>query len=151
MSRNLRMTESELAARDVRITAIAKVTEGKVGKFKPVILTEHQEQCLVIAWAETHPIAKHIVAVPNGANKSPAAAAKFKREGLRAGYPDLILDYASGGFYGLKIEMKRTKGGVVSPEQKKWEQILLANGYAYYTCRGADAAIKAIREYLGEI
>ena len=121
---------------------------GKVGKFKPIIPTEHQEQCAVIAWCDQHPIAKHIFAIPNGANKSPATAAKFKREGLRRGIPDLFLPVASRGFHGLFIEMKRVKGSVQADAQLQKAVELEDLGYHVETCRGAQTAIDLIRWYL---
>ena len=76
------------------------------------------------------------------------AALKFKREGLRAGYPDLGLDMARGEYHGLRIEMKRRKGGVVSIEQLAWHNLLRKQGYAVRVCKGADDAIQALEWYL---
>jgi hypothetical protein len=122
----------------------------KTRGIKPVIRipTEHEEQCAVIALADQHPIAKHLFAIPNGANKSPATAAKFKREGLRAGYPDLGLDVARRGYHGLRIEMKRSKGGVVSENQSHWFAFLTDQGYCCKLCRGAEEAIEVLEWYL---
>ena len=123
---------------------------GKVGKFKPIIPTEHQEQCRVIEWCDQHPVAKHIFAIPNGANKSPATAAKFKREGLRKGVPDLFLPVARSSYHGLFIEMKRTKGGRSSLEQSDWCHNLRVFGFEVLVCHGADKAIAMIQSYLNE-
>jgi hypothetical protein len=142
---------------------VARVSKtGKVGKFKPLqplkptkaekfakikLPTEHQEQVAVIAWCDAHPIAKHIFAIPNGANKSFASAAKFKREGLRKGVPDLFLPVRRGSFCGLFIEMKRKINSNVSAEQKEWVKFLNKD-YAVRVCKGSDEAIALIREYL---
>ena len=115
---------------------------------KKAVPTESQEQIAVIKWCDTQPLAKYIFAIPNGANKSMASAAKFKREGLRSGYPDLGLDIARNGFHGLRIEMKRTKGSVTSKEQLDWIDFLHEQGFACFVCRGADEAIRVIEEYL---
>ena len=129
--------------------AIAKVSKsGKVGKFVLPVPTEHAEQCAVIEWCNLHAIAKHIFAIPNGSNKSPAAAAKFKREGLRSGIPDLFLPVPRGVFCGLFLEMKRTKGSVTSKEQFIWLEYLNERGYKTEICKGADEAIATIKEYL---
>ena len=159
-----RPTEAELAAKsarnrkakaetwgrdDIIKATFAQVSKaGKVGK--PIIPTEHQEQCKVIEWCDQHPLAKHIFAIPNGAKKSPAAAAKFKREGLRKGVPDLFLPVASKGFHGLFIEMKRVKGSVLSVDQGLAITQLGLNGYACFVCHGADEAIAVIQDYLKE-
>lgn len=119
-------------------------------KANPRCPTEHQEQCAVIAWADTHPLACMIFAIPNGSHKSPAMAAKFQREGLRKGYPDLGLDVARKGFHGLRIELKRVKGSKTSEEQEDWRDFLLSQDYAAHICKGADEAIRVIKDYLGE-
>jgi VRR-NUC domain len=138
MTKMLRMTEEQLAAR--------KASNAK----KPVVRvpTEHEEQCKVIEWCDQDPIAKKIFAIPNGSHKSPATAAKFKREGLRPGVPDLFLPVARRGFHGLFIEMKRTKGSVISDDQGKWIVQLGLDGYSCWVCRGADEAISVIQDYL---
>lgn len=127
----------------------ARITEGKLQKFKPVVPSEHQEQCLVIAWCDLHPVAKHIFAIPNGSNKSVATAMKFKREGLRSGVPDLFLPVPRGGCAGLFIEMKRApgKGGTTTAAQREWANFL-SKDYACYVARGADQAIAIIKKYL---
>ena len=163
MSKMLRMTEESLKQRIDMIKAkrikperkpvlqVAKLDKkGKVGKFKPIIPTEHQEQTAVIQWCDQHPIAKLIFAIPNGANKSPATAAKFKREGLRKGVADLFLPVARSGFYGLFIEMKRRKGSVTSPEQVTFAAQVHKQGYCYFVCYGAENAIGVIARYLEE-
>lgn len=48
----------------------------------------------------------------------------------------------------LRVEMKRRKGGVVSPEQKEWGKIYELAGIPCKVCRGADEAIKFVNKYL---
>ena len=118
--------------------------------IKPLIPTESQEQCAVIKWADAQPeICGRLMSIPNGANKSPATAAKFKREGLRPGVPDLFLPIAKHEYHGLWIEMKRRKGGKLSDAQKMWIEILRYEDYAAYCCEGADEAISTIKKYMG--
>ena len=118
--------------------------------IKSVIPTESREQCIVIRWADAIPaICGRLMAIPNGANKSPASAAKFKREGLRAGVPDLFLPIARQGFHGIWIEMKRSKGGKLSDAQTNWVWFLRDEGYEAYVCAGAEEAILTIKLYMG--
>ena len=118
--------------------------------IKPLIPTESQEQCAVIKWVDSQPlICGRLMSIPNGANKSPASAAKFKREGLRPGVPDLFLPIAQQGFHGLWIELKRSKGGTVSLAQRDWTIFLRSRDYAAYICEGADEAILTIKRYMG--
>jgi hypothetical protein len=79
-----------------------------------------------------------------------SVAKRLKAEGLRKGVPDVALDHARGGWYGLRIEMKRLKNSTVSPEQKAWGQQLMAEGYAWRVCRGWEEARDVILEYLAQ-
>jgi len=152
MSKMLRMTEEQFRTASSKPFSANEKKKLARRRIKTVELfpTEHQEQCRVIAWCDAHPIAKTIFAIPNGSHKSPAMAAKFKREGLRPGVPDLFLPVPSKGYHGLFIEMKRTRGSVTSTAQKEWEHELREFGYGYYCCKGAEDAIQSIQNYLGE-
>lgn len=121
--------------------------------MKPPVPTEHAEQAVVIAWWSMYAPLKGIdyrllFAIPNGAHKSPGQAAKFRKEGLRPGVPDLLLALPRKGKAGLFIEMKRV-GGKVKPgsEQDKYAQLLRSVGYEVAECAGADEAIAAIEGY----
>jgi hypothetical protein len=113
--------------------------------------TESQEQAAVVDFClkAGYPF-NLIFAIPNGANKSPASAAKFKREGLRAGFPDLGLPYQNGRYAGLWVEMKRQRGSKTSDEQKEWKEKLEREGYAHVYAYGADEAIDFIKQYVKE-
>lgn len=115
--------------------------------------TEHDEQTVVVAWARLwsvrYPSLARLFAIPNGAHKSHAQARKFQLEGLRSGVPDLFLPVAASGHHGMFIEMKRRKGGVVSPEQMGWHVALREAGYHVAVCYGAEEAMDRIAEYLG--
>jgi len=120
--------------------------------------SEHAEQAFVVAWARAHehiePRLAMLLSIPNGANKSPAARAKFQREGLRAGVPDLFLAAPElvaweEPAHGLFVEMKRVRGGVVSPEQRAWHEALRGQGYRVVVAKGAEEGITAIQDYLG--
>ena len=56
--------------------------------------------------------------VPNGGKRNAREAAKFKRMGVKAGIPDLLIFNPSGEYNGLAIELK-VKGGKVRPNQKE--------------------------------
>jgi hypothetical protein len=116
----------------------------KLAKNLP-IPTEHEEQAAVIAWADNHPEAWVLYANVNGQYRP----GQRPEPGLRTGIPDLFLPLARGGANGLYIELKRTKGGVVSEAQNFWIETLLNRGYWAVVCYGADEAIEAIIEYLG--
>ncbi len=116
--------------------------------------SEHQEQVLVVNWMDiTHPSeARFLAAVPNGANKSRASQARFKKEGLRAGYPDLLLDLPRGPYHGMRIEMKRKARSLskVSDDQYVWKVRLEDQGYYTVMCYGHAEAEAEITQYLNQ-
>jgi hypothetical protein len=127
-------------------------------------MTEHQEQAALFSWANMqtgkYPELRLMFAVPNGSNKSMAAAVKFKAEGLKSGVPDIFLPVARGTSHGLFIEMKQrkvkqdTKRNVkgqypkISDEQKAWLTALSAQGYSAWVAFGAEEAKDIILTYL---
>lgn len=87
-------------------------------------------------------------AIPNGGHRGKAPAGKLKAEGVRPGVPDYHLPVARGGYIGLWIELKRTKGGRTSPEQRAWIAALQAHGHRAVVCCGWEQAWAEIRDYL---
>jgi hypothetical protein len=115
---------------------------------RKLIPSEYDEQVAVIQWADLHPVAFQLYAISNGARVSIGQAVKLKKAGLRKGFPDLGLDVARGKFHGLRMEMKRRKGGRLDEDQIAWQMLLTAAGYKCVVVRGAEEAIVAINEYL---
>ena len=104
-------------------------------KITERIPTEHEEQRELVRWfRQTHPDVR-IFAIPNGGGRSPATAGRLKAEGVSAGVPDLFIPA-----WRLWIEMKRTKGGSVSAEQKDWIKYLSEIDYQTIICRGFEDA-----------
>ena len=117
---------------------------------------EYKEQKELIRWARmrsaTLPELKLLTSIPNGGYLlSPSAASKLKATGLSAGVPDLMLPVARGGYHGLFIELKRLKGGRVSPEQRWWAERLNSEGYLAVVCYGWNDARQIIESYLGQV
>lgn len=99
------------------------------------IPTEHEEQRELVRWfRQFHPDVL-IFAIPNGGSRSKASAGRLKAEGVVPGIPDLFVPAK-----GLWIEMKRVKGGALSPEQKAMMQYLEEVGYRAIVCKGAEDA-----------
>ena len=113
--------------------------------------SEATEQEIVINWCEynspRHPELKLIYHVPNGGSRNQLEAANLKRQGVKAGVPDLNLPVALHGFHGLYIEMKFGKNKTTE-KQKWWLEQLQQQGYKTAVCYGADEAIDTIKEYL---
>lgn len=114
--------------------------------------SEHAEQRALLTWASMsagkHPELRLLFAIPNGGARSKAAAGKLKAEGVKPGVPDLCLPVARGGFHGLYLEMKRTQGGTLSPEQKQWHQDLIEQDYHVALCKGQPSAQHTLTTYL---
>ena len=56
--------------------------------------------------------------VPNGGKRNPREGAKFKRMGVKAGIPDILIFNPNDSYNGLAIELK-VKGGKLSQSQKE--------------------------------
>ena len=117
--------------------------------------SEHAEQATLVQWfARQYPKIGHLlVASMNGAfigggRGRFALIAKYKTAGMRNGFPDLFLPVPTAHHHGLFIEMKRTKGGRVSPEQKDWLEYLNDAGYKAVVCKGFIEAKEEIECYL---
>lgn len=127
-------------------------------------MSEHAEQALLFAWARLlearHPELRALHAVQNWAGvKGPAEGARRKREGVRAGVPDVHLPVPRCGFASLYIEMKRIRQVVgkrsvrhertrTTPEQQEWHTRLRELGNAVEVCYTAGEAQELVLQYV---
>lgn len=138
---------------DEDIAASIATAKPRRKKATPSCPLEHDEQKELIkqvdgAWGRALGIAGELVAVPNSAPKGHTAAAYFRAEGLRPGYPDLLLDVPAGVYHGLRLELKRQHGGRIEVDESVWHKRLRARGYAVAVPCGCDAAKIIIERYL---
>lgn len=128
-----------------------KIVEFPLKKFP--IATEHEEQVTFMQWLsiEYPQIYKVTYSVPNGAHLARGFLSykRLEKEGLKKGAPDIIIDYASNGWHGARIEMKR-KGNKPSPEQIEFLNNLHDNKYCCAICYNAKEAQSFIKYYLGK-
>ena len=126
--------------------------------------TEAQECKWLFEWAQLQhyqrwKLAELLVHVPNGAyhgsdRKAGAVVArKLREQGLHAGAFDYILPVPllkEGLRFcpGLWLEMKRTKGGTVSQDQKKFKASMELLGWRCEIAKGWIEASKVIDNYL---
>lgn len=75
--------------------------------------SEHAEQVTFVNWFRLQYPDVLIFAIPNGEKRHIATAIKLKEEGVVSGIPDLYIPE-----WKIWIEMKRSKGGKISKEQK---------------------------------
>ena len=113
------------------------------------VIPERKEQTILVEWTKLKPIPRDfMISIPNEGQRSIAHAVTLKRMGLRPGVCDLFLAYPCHGKHGLWLEMKKRKGGVVSPEQKEWIDRMNSVGYAAYVAKGWEHAVQLIEDYL---
>lgn len=119
-----------------------------------LIPLEHDEQVMLFQWAALaqgqHPELRLLVAIPNGGERHKAVAAKLKAEGVKPGFPDIMLPVARCGRHGLFIELKRRNGvpSDVKPSQRSWLDALEAEGYRVVVAYGWEEARDGILFYL---
>lgn len=118
------------------------------------MLKEKDEQSIFVKYCELKNIP--VVHVPNGVMIAGGMKNKYayinslKTQGLKKGFPDIIVLAKNTKNEVLFLEFKREKGGVLSEEQKKWQFNLRSMGYATYVVHGANEAINRLHEYLKE-
>lgn len=88
-----------------------------------------------------------IFAIANGGARHVVTGRRLKREGVRAGVPDLFLPVRRTSHAGLFLEVK-TSTGRVRPEQRMEMETLRDDGYAVAVVRSVDEGIDVISKYL---
>jgi VRR-NUC domain len=84
--------------------------------------------------------------IPNSTyTTSWSVKAKNKREGLKAGLPDLLIIINDTLIF---VELKREKEGVVSSVQEAWIQALNDAGQQAFVCRGYNKFVELINKTL---
>ena len=109
-------------------------------------LSEHEEQCLFVQWMELQFPSVRFFAIPNGGYRAKLIAVKLKREGVRAGVPDVYVPA-----WKLWIEFKPEKGGKVTPVQKEWKEYLEGIGDTHFVARGFNDAKQKVIQFLDSL
>jgi hypothetical protein len=107
---------------------------------------ERDEQIALFQWAGYKGI-DLLFHIPNGGSRNTIEAVNLKRQGVKAGVPDIFLPIARKGFHGLFIELKAGKGKITE-KQGEWLKRLTEQGYFAVVCVGWDAAREVIEGYL---
>jgi len=87
-----------------------------------------------------------MTAFPAGGLRATKTANDLRAEGLKAGYPDIVIDLPVSVYHGARIEMKAEKGKL-SDKQKQKLKSLSGRGYYCAVCYGCDEALEVIRQY----
>lgn len=115
------------------------------------MLSEAQEQKALFQWAQVGRQRFHelelLFHVPNGGKRDKREAIALKKEGVKAGVPDLVLPVARGEYFGLYIELKVGRN---KPTEKQlgWIEKLKEQGYFVKVCYGWQEASEVITNYL---
>jgi len=128
-----------------------KPFKPKVARAKPIDWEGMEQKALLLELALRHPVAaKLIFHVPNGGHRHKLVAIELKKQGVKAGIPDLVLPMARGGYFGLYLEFKATPphDSPVSPSQDACLHALIEQGYLAIVCRGHADAMEALTAYL---
>lgn len=80
--------------------------------------------------------------VPNGGKRDVITAVKLKREGLRAGVPDIVV-VTSVPSRTIFLELK-SKTGSLSKPQQKWRDYFTANKIPFFVVRTLDDLKEAL-------
>lgn len=119
----------------------------------PITASESTEQTYLFRWAMLaqckYPELKLLYHIPNGGSRHPIEAANLKRQGVKAGVPDLCLPVARGDYHGLYLELKAGRNQP-SEQQTQCLDALTKQGYCVEVCWGWEQAVKVILDYLGE-
>lgn len=128
-----------------------------VMNINQLIPTEAQEAAVLVAYLRRMDLRFHHS--PNETGSSPEArrrAVRVKREGTSAGFPDYVIlvppeRTMDGVGRTLYVELKRKRGGTVSPQQREWLSALnslRSDGIDAVVAHGADEAIEYVGGYL---
>ena len=116
-----------------------------------MIQHEAMEQEALFEWAAynvgKYPELRLLYHIPNGGRRDPKEAAFLKRQGVKAGVPDLCLPVARKGYHGLYIELKYGRNKPTQ-DQRRWLSELSKQGYCVVTCYGWEQAKTWIEGYL---
>ena len=110
---------------------------------------EDDEQQALFEWAGYVPELRWMFAIPNGGKRNIREAARFKKQGVKAGVSDVVQPLPRGKYCGLYIEMKRSTGQThVTAAQNDFITAMREAGYKAVICHGFEEAKSTIEDYL---
>ena len=131
----------------------------KMKAIRAPVPVEEEECVNLVEWSKIkrwgeRPIAEVLIHVPNGAYLGADAKTraitmgKLIAMGVQPGVFDYLIPVPILRWPGLWLEMKRTRGGVVSDEQKAFRRRMTALGWRCEIAKGWVEASRIIEEYL---
>ena len=109
----------------------------------------HQEALFNLAGynMQRMPELEYLHHVPNGGKRDKATAIALKRQGVKAGVPDVVLPVPRGEYHGLYIELK-AGSNTTTANQKSWLKFLRQQGHYTAICYSWQLAAEMIERYL---
>ena len=113
-------------------------------------MSETDDQIALVEWfRRQYPSsAEHLHHSPNEGMHKVQYRVKQKQMGVSDGFPDLALFEGRGGFVGFALELKAIKGKKPTQKQIDWLDRLAGQGWLSCWCKGVDAAIESMRDYM---
>ncbi len=112
---------------------------------------ESKIQQALVEWSHwkqgEHPELKLLHAIPNGGKRNAFEAMRLKREGVKAGVPDLFLPCARHGFHGLYLECKAAKGKL-TPAQEEFKALLEWQLYKVEVFKSTQEGINILERWV---
>ena len=122
---------------------------GEMRNFRLDDESGHQEA--LFSWAAYNvgrmPELEYMHHIPNGGKRDKATAIALKRQGVKAGVPDVYLPAPRGEYHGLYIELK-AGSNTTTQNQRSWLKFLRQQGYYTAVCYGWQLAADLIERYL---
>lgn len=113
--------------------------------------SESKNQEMIFVWAQIakckFPELALLFHIPNGGSRNKLEAYNLKKQGVKAGVPDLCLPVARGKYHALYIELKAGKNKTTE-KQDEWLVALNAQGNCASVCYGWKVASEKILNYL---
>jgi len=83
--------------------------------------------------------------VPNGGKRSRRVGGVLKRQGVRAGFPDLIIF----GHFGCGVIEMKTPTGIMGDEQIEWEARCALFEIPHAVCRSLEDVMRVVNGWMG--
>lgn len=109
-----------------------------------LIPTEAQEGLAFVAYLRRKGLKfTHIPLETGSSLEARRRAIRMKQQGTARGFPDYLIFVRDCA---IAIELKRRKGGRVTPEQKEWLETLNDAGIQARVCAGYEQAVEFVEE-----
>lgn len=119
-------------------------------KFSKYIGSENELQISVANYLRLKGMEGKFHHSPNEGKMKPQYGAMRKKQGVSAGYPDIVLHVTNRWHNGLAIELK-VGYNKPTPEQLEWLETLKKNGWLTSWTNSFDEAKSIIDDYLSEL